>query len=173
MRIGEGDVANVIPPGSLSVVTMPKEEIMTRMRGMQAAVLSGVFAAGAVLGAAFAQVKKEVVHVDSGKANFKEVAPGVSKMVLWGNPDKGPYGTFTRFAPGLANALHTHMNDIRIVVLNGAYIYKPEKGDEVRVAAGHYIFVPGGSRHVSSGDAKEGALFYEESMGKFDLNPVK
>ena len=33
-------------------------------------------------------------------------------------------------------------------------------------------FIPGGDRHVSSGDPKEGALFYEESPGKFDLNPV-
>jgi hypothetical protein len=26
--------------------------------------------------------------------------------------------------------------------------------------------------HVSRGDPKEGALFYEESPGKFDLKPV-
>jgi len=31
---------------------------------------------------------------------------------------------------------------------------------------------PGGGRHVSSGDPKEGALFYEELPEKFDLNPV-
>jgi len=57
-------------------------------------------------------------------------------------------------------------------VLKGAYIYKPEKGEEKRVGPGQYLFVPGGDRHVSSGDPKEGALFYEESPGKFDLNPV-
>ena len=146
---------------------------MTRMRGARAAAVSGVFAAGALFGVAFSKARTDVVHVDSARDAFKEVTPGVSKAVLWGNPDRGPYGTFTRFGPGVTNGLHTHMNDIRIVVLNGAYVFKPEKGDEIRVAAGHYIFVPAGSPHMSSGDAKDGALFYEESMGKFDLKLVK
>ena len=60
-----------------------------------------------------------------------------------------------------------------IVVLKGAYVYKPEHGAEQRVSAGQYLFIPGGDRHVSGGDAKEGALFYQESTGKFDLNPVQ
>ena len=96
----------------------------------------------------------------------------MSKVMLWGDDTKGPYGAFTKFAPGLNNPLHTHTNNIRLVVLKGAYIYKPEKGEERRVGPGQYLFIPGGDRHVSSGDPKEGALFYEESPGKFDLNPV-
>jgi len=31
----------------------------------------------------------------------------------------------------------------------------------------------GGTKHWSGGDAKEGALFYQEGLGKFDINPVK
>lgn len=116
--------------------------------------------------------EKKVVQVDSSKAAFGQVRPGVSKVVLWGDDTKGPYGAFTKFTPGLTNPLHTHSSDIRIVVLKGAYIYKPEKGEERRVGPGQYLFVPGGDRHVSSGDQKEGVLFYEESSGKFDLNPV-
>jgi hypothetical protein len=49
----------------------------------------------------------------------------------------------------------------------------PEGGEEQRVAVGHYVFIPGGDRHASGGDAKEGALFYDESMGKFDINAVE
>lgn len=132
-----------------------------------------ILVASALLGTAVAQEKKEAVHVDAAKATYKELAPGASANTLWGDLDKGPYGAFTKFAPGANFALHTHTNDIRIVVLKGAYLFRPENGAEQRVAAGHYIFIPGGLRHASGGDVKEGALFYQESTGKFDLNFVK
>ena len=57
-------------------------------------------------------------------------------------------------------------------MLKGAYIYKPQNGNERRVDAGSYISIPAGDVHVSGGDPKEGALFYEESPGKFDLKVV-
>ncbi len=124
------------------------------------------------LSMAGAQSKKEPVFVESQKAEFKEIAPGVKKKILWGNHDKGPYGAFTKFEPGLTNPLHTHTNEVRIVVLQGAYIYKPQNGTERRVGVGSYLSIPGGDVHVSSGDPKEGALFYEESPGSFDLKVV-
>src|SRR3990172_3389307 len=34
----------------------------------------------------------EVIFASSDTANFKEVAPGVSKAVLWGDDNKGAYG---------------------------------------------------------------------------------
>ena len=141
---------------------------------MQAKLVSVVGAAVVAwsLGVAVAQSKKEPVFVESGKAEFKEVIPGVKKKILWGNDDVGPYGAFTKFDPGLTNPLHTHTNEVRIVVLRGAYIYKPQNGNERRVGAGSYISIPAGAVHVSGGDPKEGALFYEESTGKFDLKIV-
>jgi len=126
----------------------------------------------ASLSMAVAQSKKEPVFVESQKAEFKEIEPGVKKKILWGDHDKGPYGAFTKFDPGLTHPLHTHTNEVRIVVLQGAYIYKPQNGNERRVGVGSYIFIPGGVVHVSSGDPKEGALFYEESPGGFDQKPV-
>ena len=141
---------------------------------MQAKLVSLV-GAGVVacsLGVAVAQSKKDAVFVESGKADFKEVVPGVKKKILWGNHDVGPYGAFTKFDPGLTNPLHTHTNEVRIVVLQGTYIYKPQNGNERRVGVGSYISIPGGDVHVSGGDPKEGALFYEESPGKFDLKVV-
>ena len=132
----------------------------------------GAAAVACSLGVAVAQSKKEPVFVESGKAEFKEVVPGVRKKILWGSHDVGPYGAFTKFDPGLTNPLHSHTNETRIVVLQGAYIYKPLNGNERRVGAGSYISVPAGDVHVSGGDPKDGALFYEESPGKFDLKVV-
>ena len=145
--------------------------IMRRRVSVIAAI--GVLIIGALLTVAAAQEKKEAVHVDPAKATFKELAPGASACVLWGDLDTGPYGAYTKFAPAANFPLHTHTSDIRIVVLKGAYHYKPENGVEQRISAGQYIFIPGGDRHSSGGDAKGGALFYQESTGKFDLNFVK
>jgi hypothetical protein len=142
-------------------------------RSSRGTTLIAVFTLGALTGAVVARSQTGVVNVDSAKATYKEFAPGASGVALWGDMDKGPYGSFTKFVPGANHALHTHTNDIRIVVVKGAYLYKPEKGEEKRVAAGQYLFIPGGDRLVSGADAKEGVVFYQESTGKFDLNFVK
>jgi quercetin dioxygenase-like cupin family protein len=140
-------------------------------RNIRKPALAGVSVLCALVAAA--QAPKGAVSVDSAKATYKELAPGASATVLWGDMDKGAYGAFTKFTPGTNHPLHMHTNEMRIVVLKGAYIYKPEKGPEQRIAAGQYLYVPAGDRHVSGGDAKEGVLMYTESTGKFDLNFVK
>lgn len=139
---------------------------MKRQIQLAAAVLAGAaFGAGAVL----AQAKKEIVHVSADKASFAEIVPGAAKAPLWGSDEKGPYGTFTKFAPGVTHKLHHHSNDLRIVVLRGAYLYESETGEKKRVGPGDYFFEPGGDRHVSGGDPEEGCLFLEMSDGAFDV----
>ena len=115
---------------------------------------------------------KKVVYVSSDQANYTPSVRGVSMAKIWGEAEKGAHATFTKFAPGQDNGMHTHTNDVWIVVLKGAYLYKDDAGEK-RVAAGDFLRVPGGHKHWSGGDAKEGALFYEESSGKFDLIPAK
>ena len=46
-------------------------------------------------------------------------------------------------------------------------------GKRLVVASGSFLRVPAGMKHWSGGDPKEGALFYEESSGKFDSIPAK
>jgi quercetin dioxygenase-like cupin family protein len=58
-------------------------------------------------------------------------------------------------------------------VLKGAYVYEPQRGEKITVGPGEYLVVPARTPHVSSGDPKDGAMFYEESLGKFDLLFVK
>jgi len=137
-----------------------------------AAALAVTCAIGLTQGQQRQPKKKALTFVPADKATFKEVVPGVSKAVLWGDHDKGPYGAFTKFVPGFDAGMHTHTNDVWIVVLKGAYLYKDEAGEK-RVGPGDFIRIPGRHKHWSGGDAREGALFYEESSGKFDLVPTK
>ena len=117
---------------------------------------------------------KKVIYVAAGSGTFKQMPTGggVSMAALWGDPDKGAHGTFTKFEPGFDAGMHTHTNDVWIVVLKGAYLYKDEAGEK-RVGPGDFLLVPGGHKHWSGGDKKEGALFYEEAAGKFDNIPAK
>jgi mannose-6-phosphate isomerase-like protein (cupin superfamily) len=116
---------------------------------------------------------KNVIYVAAANATFKpSPMGGVSMAALWGDMDKGPHATFTKFVPGYDAGMHTHTNDVWIVVIKGAYLYKDEVGEK-RVGPGDFLRVPGGHKHWSGGDKTEGALFYEEASGKFDTIPAK
>ena len=115
--------------------------------------------------------KKELTFISVDQAKFKEVLEGVSMAMLQGNDETGPYAALTRFVPGFDAGMHTHTNDISIVVVKGAYLYRDGKGEK-RIGPGDFLLIPGGTKHSSGGDAKEGALFYNESDGGFDLIPV-
>ncbi len=115
--------------------------------------------------------KNALIFVSADQANFKEIIEGASMAVLWGNEETGPYGAMTRFVPGFDAGMHTHTNDVRIVVVRGAYRYRDATGEK-RVGPGDFLFIPGGTKHWSGGDMNEGALFYNEMDGKFDLIPL-
>ena len=120
------------------------------------------------------QSKGKVIFVSADQANFYDRGNGVSMAAIWGDADKGAHATFTKFAPGYDAGMHTHTNDVWIVVVKGAYLYKDDVIDKrLVVGPGSFLRVPGGMKHWSGGDPKEGALFYEESSGKFDLIPAK
>jgi quercetin dioxygenase-like cupin family protein len=146
------------------------------MKGRLTAVAAAALGIACAMAPAHAQqkppAKKALIYVSADKATYKEVAPGISKAVLWGDHDKSAYGAYTKFAPGTEAGMHTHSNDVWIVVLKGAYVYKDDAGEK-RVGPGDFIRIPAKHKHSSGGDKKEGALFYEESSGKFDLVPAK
>ncbi len=113
---------------------------------------------------------KGLSFIRAGEGEYKEVAPGASMKILWGE-ETGPHGEMTKFVPGFDAGMHTHTHDARIVVIKGAYLYKDAHGEK-RVGPGDFLVIPGGTKHWSGGDANEGALFYQESSGKFDLVPT-
>jgi quercetin dioxygenase-like cupin family protein len=151
-----------------------KEDVMRRSLLMVAVALGliGAWSIGRIQGQAQGD---KVVYVSSSHATFTDnpgSKGGVSAVPIWGDATVGAHGTFSKFAPGYDAGLHTHTNDVWIVVIKGAYLYKDDAGEK-RVGPGDFLRVPGGHKHWSGGDKKEGALFYEESSGKFDLIPAK
>ena len=116
---------------------------------------------------------KKVVYAASASADYKpSPSKGVYGAAIWGDQTKGAHATFTKFDPGYDAGMHSHTSDVTIVVIKGAYLYKDDAGEK-RVGPGDYLFVPGGHKHWSGGDKTEGAVFYEEGSGKFDLIPAK
>jgi hypothetical protein len=116
---------------------------------------------------------EKVVYVSADQASFTAMPGGGASMAaIWGDSNQGAHGTFTKFVPGYDAGMHTHTNDISIVVVKGAYLYKDEAGEK-RVGPGDFLRVPGGHKHWSGGDKKDGAVFYEEASGKFDFIPAK
>ncbi len=140
---------------------------------IRAAVAAGTLSAVAALGVAHSGDSKKPVHVDSATATYTKLNPGASQSAVRGDPTSGAHGAFTKFAPNFEAKLHTHTNDLRIVVVKGAYVYKPEQGDAIRVTPGQYLLIPGGVRHSTGSDAKVETIFYQEADGKFDLNLVE
>lgn len=114
---------------------------------------------------------KEVVW-PADQIQFKEVVPGVSRAVLWGDPDKSAYEAITRFKKGQKNALHTHPSDIRIVVLSGTLTYDSGSGEN-RLGPGSYLVQPGKLKHTSGCTEDADCVFVEQSPGKFGLDFVK
>lgn len=146
-----------------------KRSTMATIGGTAAGLAGGALASAFAMRTRKPHAPHELTHFAPDAMRFIEVVPGVSRAVLWGRPDHGPYAAFTRFAPGVRNAMHTHPHDIAIVVLSGAYIYTTAE-TEIRVGPRSYLFVPGGVPHISSADPNEGLLMYEECSGRFGLD---
>lgn len=135
--------------------------------------VAALFISAALVSTLQAQRGKTVIYASSAQGTYKSSPTGGASMqALWGDAEKGPHATFTKFDPAFEAGMHTHTSDISIVVVKGAYLYKDEAGEK-RVGPGEFLFVPGGHKHSSGGDKTEGAIFYEEGSGKFDSIPVK
>ena len=138
------------------------------------AIALSLFAAWAV-GRLQAQGEKSS-FADPDHTTFTELQSagraGVSTATLWGDPTPGAAGMYTKFLPGWDGGWQTQTADVWNVGIKGTYLYKDEAGEK-RVGPGDSLRVPGGHKHWSGGDKKDGALFYTETSGRFDLIPAK
>lgn len=102
------------------------------------------------------------------KIRYNQVRPGVEKALLWGDDRIGAYGALTRYKAGTKNALHSHANEVRIVVISGAFRYEPEGKPAATVGPASYVRIPAGLKHLSGSDAD--TTFFEESDGMFTID---
>jgi len=96
---------------------------------MNKLVVSGFMAlmiVAASVGAAQAQKelgkgKKNVIYVAADRATFSQspTAAGVSMAVLWGDPNKGPHGTFTKFEPRVGE-IRSDTSEVGVVTADRA-----------------------------------------------------
>jgi anti-sigma factor ChrR (cupin superfamily) len=100
-------------------------------------------------------------------------APGVKVADLWGDHRTGPFGAIFRLPAGFSAPLHTHMHDMKVVIVSGTYIQGPEGKPEFRLGPGSYLMQPGGDyRHTTRCDQTSECVFFVESGGAFNLRPV-
>ena len=116
-----------------------------------------------------------VVYMSSARASYANVPDSrITMAALFGDANAdAPHGEFITFPPNFdAGGWHVHTNTVNVVVLKGAYIYRDENGEK-RVGPGEFISIPGGHRHWSGSDAKDGAVFYMHQQARMDQNAVK
>lgn len=101
---------------------------------------------------------------------MKDAPPGVQMVSLWGDMNKGAYGSMIKFTQAMDHPLHTHSHDVKSVVVSGSFWIAPENGDKKTFGPGSYFMIPGGWKHTSGADA--GTVVFQEGPGKFDMKPM-
>lgn len=117
-----------------------------------------------------AQNKKELVTKTFEDLQWTMIpgSPGGAMTSdLWTDSKTGAHAGYTKFPAGFKAPLHTHTNDMKIVVIKGAYVY-----DGKSYGPGSYLFIPGGQQHVSGGAEDSESVFYQEQTGPFDIKPI-
>lgn len=148
---------------------------MSRIMTSAAAILVVSASLGAQQQQAASPASATVVYMSSAKAPYAKVPESpISAAQLFGDSNAdAPHGEFITFPPNLdAGGWHVHTNTVNLVVLKGAYIYRDAKGEK-RVGPGEFISIPGGHRHWSGSDAKDGAVFYMHQQAKMDQKPAQ
>lgn len=148
---------------------------MSRIMTSAAAILVVSASLGAQQQQAAPPASATVVYMSSAKASYAKVPESpITAAQLFGDSNAdAPHGEFITFPPNLdAGGWHVHTNTVNLVVLKGAYIYRDAKGEK-RVGPGEFIRIPGGHRHWSGSDAKDGAVFYMHQQAKMDQKPAQ
>src|SRR5262245_59929391 len=86
----------------------------------------------AVTGIVVAREKgADIYKADS--LTYKEGERGSMIATVWGDADRGPNGSFTKFKPGFSFGKHYHSSTLRILVVKGAYLLGMPDGTEKRI----------------------------------------
>lgn len=98
---------------------------------------------------------------------------GFSVATLWGDPSKGAYGALKKVAAGSDLGWHSHTGDQRVVGVAGVFDFQIEGQPAKELAAGSYVFTPGGVKHSAKCRAGADCVYFEEQSVKSDFIPAK
>lgn len=109
---------------------------------------------------------------DLNVEDIPEVAPGIHREIVWGDPASGPFGMIMWVAPGSPGEMHAHTNPYFLLVIQGG-IKHWEKGeteaDALLLGPGDSYFQPGGIFHLESFPTDEYTMTYVQYAGPADL----
>lgn len=97
---------------------------------------------------------------------------GAQQSIAWGNAEKGPHGSFAKFAGGTEIPLHTHTAAGRTVVITGTMVEGVEGQPPKELGPGSYFFIPGDLKHTTACKAGAECVIYTDWSGAFDLKPA-
>lgn len=144
---------------------------------MRTRILAGVvclLAAGQVLAQMASHKAIVMPAADMKWADMVGGPPGIKISPLWGDYQKGAFGALIKFPAGADAALHTHTNDMRIVVVSGTFIHGPEGKTPIRLGPGSYLMQAGGDyRHTTGCDKASDCVIFADGKGKFDIHMVE
>jgi len=151
---------------------MKKHLCLFVIMGISLAAAAALSAAQVEKAAKPAAAKRAVLRTPS-EMKWVDIpdAKGAKQAVAWGNPQKGPHGSFAKFEGGTEISLHTHTAGGRSVVISGTMVEGLE-GQPKELGPGSYFFIPGDVKHTTACKAGAECVIYTDWSGAFDLKPA-
>ena len=97
---------------------------------------------------------------------------GTQFAALSGDHKTGPFTQMRKVPAGTDNGLHTHSNEITMVVISGLLYEGPDASSAKDFGPGSVIVLPADWPHVSGCRPGSDCIFYQEGKGKFDYKPA-
>ena len=98
---------------------------------------------------------------------------GLRTVDLWGEAAKGAHGSLTKFPAGLAEPLHTHSHELRLVVLAGTMAFSIEGTETKDFGPGSFVSIPAGVKHFAICRPASACEVFLEQSGALDVKLVE
>jgi quercetin dioxygenase-like cupin family protein len=98
---------------------------------------------------------------------------GLRTVDLWGQATKGAHGSLTRFPAGLAEPLHTHSRDLRVVIVAGTMAFSIDGAETKDLKPGSFVAIPAGVRHAAICRPTSACEVFLEQAGAMDVKFVE
>jgi len=105
--------------------------------------------------------------------DWKEIAPGIERVILWGDRDTGAYGMLLRIAPGTVAEPHAHTGDYHGINVKGIWRHSFANGESRDLPPGSFILQPGMALHGDACVSTEECVFLIQQDVKGDYLPMK